>query len=218
VPILANPANDARQIADTLKANGFSSVRHLADATRADLIAALSAFQREADTADWAVIYYAGHGIEIGGTNYLLPIDARLRDDRDVQDEAVAMNRALDAIANAKKLKLVILDACRDNPFLQKMQRMAATRSVTRGLAAIEPLGATLVVYAAKDGETAEDGDGRNSPFTASLLRRIQEPGVEINRVFRLVTGDVLRATGNRQRPFVYGSLPGEDEYYFRLR
>jgi uncharacterized caspase-like protein len=112
----------------------------------------------------------------------------------------------------------VILDACRDNPFLQKMQRMAATRSVTRGLAAIEPLGATLVVYAAKDGETAEDGDGKNSPFTTSLLRRIQEPGVEINRVFRLVTGDVLRATGNRQRPFVYGSLPGEDEYYFKLR
>jgi uncharacterized caspase-like protein len=135
-----------------------------------------------------------------------------------VQDEAVPMNRALDAIANAKKLKLVILDACRDNPFLQKMQRIAATRSVTRGLAAIEPLGATLVVYAAKDGETAEDGDGRNSPFAASLLRRIQEPGVEINRVFRLVTGDVLRATGNRQRPFVYGSLPGEDEYYFKLR
>ena len=164
------------------------------------------------------MIYYAGHGIEIGGTNYLVPVDAKLRDDRDVQDEAVAMNRALDAITNARKLKLVILDACRDNPFLQKMQRMAATRSVTRGLAAIEPLGATLVVYAAKDGETAEDGDGKNSPFATSLLRRIQEPGVEINRVFRLVTGDVLRATGNRQRPFVYGSLPGEDEYYFRLR
>lgn len=218
VPMLPNPANDARQIADALKANGFASVKLVADATRASLIAALSAFQREADRADWAVIYYAGHGMEIGGINYLIPVDARLRDDRDVQDEAVPMNRALDATANAKKLKLVILDACRDNPFLNQMKRVVATRSVTRGLAAIEPLGATLVVYAAKDGETAEDGDGKNSPFTSSLLRRMQEPGVEINRVFRLVTGDVLRATGNRQRPFVYGSLPGEDEYYFRLR
>jgi uncharacterized caspase-like protein len=218
VPMLPNPANDARQIADALTAMGFTSVRHVADATRANLTAALSAFQREADAADWAVIYYAGHGIEISGTNYLVPVDAKLRDDRDVQDEAVPMNRALDAIASAKKLKLVILDACRDNPFLSQMKRVVATRSVTRGLAAIEPLGATLVVYAAKDGETAEDGDGRNSPFTSSLIRRMQEPGVEINRVFRLVTGDVLRATANRQRPFVYGSLPGEDEYYFRLR
>jgi hypothetical protein len=218
VPVLPNPVNDARQIADALRANGFTSVRYVTDATRASLIAALSAFQREADAADWAVIYYAGHGIEVSGTNYLVPVDARLRDDRDVQDEAVAMNRALDAIAGTKKLKLVILDACRDNPFLNQMRRVVATRSVSRGLAAVEPLGATLVVYAAKDGETAEDGDGRNSPFTTSLIRRMQEPGIEINRVFRLVTGDVLRATSNRQRPFVYGSLPGEDEYYFKLR
>ena len=95
---------------------------------------------------------------------------------------------------------------------------MIASRSESRGLAAIEPVGATLVVFAAKDGETAEDGSGGNSPFATSLIRRIQEPGIEINRVFRLVTGDVLKATSNRQRPFVYGSLPGEDEYYFKLR
>jgi TPR repeat protein len=218
VPRLANPANDAAQVAAALKANGFASVRTVNDATRANLISALSAFQREADNSDWAVIYYAGHGIEISGANYLIPVDAKLRDDRDVQDEAVPMNRALDAVASARKLKLVMLDACRDNPFLSQMKRVVATRSVTRGLAAVEPVGATLVVFAAKDGETAQDGDGSNSPFTASLVRRMQEPGVEINRVFRLVTGDVLRATANRQRPFVYGSLPGEDEYYFKLR
>jgi TPR repeat protein len=218
VPRLPNPANDAAHVAEALKADGFASVRVVTDATHAGLIAALSAFQRDADNSDWAMIYYAGHGMEISGANYLIPIDAKLRDDRDVQDEAVPMNRALDAVASARKLKLVVLDACRDNPFLSQMKRVVATRSVTRGLAAIEPVGATLVVFAAKDGETAEDGDGRNSPFTASLIRRIQEPGVEINRVFRLVTGDVLRATANRQRPFVYGSLPGEDEYYFKLR
>lgn len=218
VPALPNPANDARAVADSLKAQGFASVRLVSDATRAALIDALSDFQREADTADWAMIYYAGHGIEISGINYLVPVDARLRDDRDVQDEAVPMNRALDALARAKKLKLVLLDACRDNPFLQRMRRTVATRSTSRGLAAVDPIGGTLVVFAAKDGETAEDGVGNHSPFTTSLVKRMAEPGVEINRLFRLVTGDVLRATGNRQRPFVYGSLPGEDEYYFKVR
>src|SRR5204863_7291186 len=109
------------------------------------------------------------------------------------------MNRVLDATANARKLKLVRLDACRENPFLSKMKRSVATRSINRGLAAIEPLGATLVVYAAKDGETAEDGDGDHSPFTGSLIRRLLQPGGEINRLFRLVTGDVLKTTSNRQ-------------------
>uniref|UniRef100_UPI0013D792BF caspase family protein n=1 Tax=Klebsiella michiganensis TaxID=1134687 RepID=UPI0013D792BF len=92
VPALPNPANDARAVADALKAHGFASVRLVPDTTRAALIAALSDFQREADTADWAMIYYAGHGIEMSGVNYLVPVDAKLRDDRDVQDEAVPMN------------------------------------------------------------------------------------------------------------------------------
>ena len=129
-----------------------------------------------------------------------------------------SINRVLDAVGGARKLRLVMLDACRDNPFLQKMRRSIATRGVSRGLAAVEPTGATLVVFAAKDGETAEDGSGDHSPFTASLIKRMQEPGVEINRMFRLVTGDVLKATGNGQRPFVYGSIPGEDEYFFKLK
>jgi TPR repeat protein len=219
VPELPNPANDARAVAVALRAHGFASVRVVSNATRAELAAALSDFQREADTADWAMIYYAGHGIEIGGINYLVPVDARLRDDRDVADEAMPMNRALDAISGARKLKLVVLDACRDNPFLQKMRRVMASRStVSRGLAAVDPIGATLVVFAAKDGETALDGDGGNSPFTASLVKWMAEPGVEINLMFRLVTDDVLTATANRQRPFVYGSLPGRAEYYFKVR
>ena len=153
----------------------------------------------------------------MSGTNYLVPIDARLADDRSVQDEAVSVDRVLSAVQNARKLRLVMLDACRDNPFLKKMHRSIATRSISRGLAAIEPEGATLIVFAAKDGETAEDGDGKHSPFAASLLKRLQEP-TEINKLFRLVTSDVLRATGNQQRPFVYGSLPGEEDYYFKTR
>ena len=182
------------------------------------MIASLNDFQRDADTSDWAVVYYAGHGLEVSGTNYLVPIDARLGDDRDIQDEAVSVDRILRAVENAKKLRLVMLDACRDNPFLKRMHRSIATRSVSSGLAAIEPLGATLIVFAAKDGETAEDGAGNHSPFAASLINRLQQPTIEINKLFRLVTSDVLKATGNQQRPFVYGSLPGEEDYYFRSR
>ena len=215
---LPNTTNDARAIAEVLKADGFTSVRIILDMNRASMIASLNEFQREADTSDWAVVYYAGHGIEVSGANYLVPIDARLGDDRDIQDEAVSVDRILSAVENAKKLRLVMLDACRDNPFLKRMHRSIATRSISRGLAAIEPMGATLIVFAAKDGETAEDGTGGHSPFAASLIKRLQQPTIEINKLFRLVTSDVLKATGNQQRPFVYGSLPGEEDYYFRLR
>ncbi len=216
--VLPNPTNDAKGVADAFKAAGFQRVRIVADATREAMIQALRAFQEEADGADWAVVYYAGHGMEIGGVNYLIPTDARLKVDRDAQDEAVPLNRVLDAISGAKKLKLVMLDACRENPFAQQMRRTLAMRAVSRGLARIEPDGAMLVVYAAKDGELAADGTGDHSPFTAALLRRLNEPGIEINRLFRLVTGDVLKATNSLQRPFVYGSIPGDEEYYFRLR
>jgi uncharacterized caspase-like protein len=216
VGMLPNTKNDAKGTADTLKAVGFTSVQLVMDAGRSALISALNDFERLADNADWAAVYYAGHGMEVDGVNYLVPIDARLRDDRDVQDEAVSVNRVLDAIANAKKLRLVMLDACRDNPFLKSMKRSIASRAINRGLAAIEPTGATLVVFAAKDGQTAADGTGDHSPFTGSLIKRMQEPGVEINKLFRLVTGDVLKATDNQQRPFVYGSLPGEEDYYFK--
>jgi uncharacterized caspase-like protein len=216
VGTLPNTKNDATGVADTLKAVGFTNVQLVIDAGRGALISALKDFERQADSADWAAVYYAGHGMQVDGVNYLIPIDARLRDDRDVQDEAVSVDRVVDAIANAKKLRLVMLDSCRDNPFLKVMHRSIASRSISRGLAAIEPVGATLVVFAAKDGQTAQDGAGDHSPFTGSLIKRMQEPGVEINKLFRLVTGDVLKATDNEQRPFVYGSLPGEEDYYFK--
>jgi uncharacterized caspase-like protein len=153
-----------------LRDEGFRTVHLVEDATRANLARALQEFQEEADSADWAVVYYAGHGIEIGGTNYLVPVDARLKSDRDAPDEAISLNRVLDAVAGAKKLKLVMLDVCRDNPFGQSMQRSLAVRSVARGLARIEPEGGTLVVYAAKDGNVAEDGAGGHSPFAAALM------------------------------------------------
>ena len=214
VPSLPNTTRDAAAIAQRLRASGFQTVTLSPDLTRAGLIAALNAFSEEAERADWALVYFAGHGVEVGGVNYLVPVDARLRSDRDVGDEAVPLDRVLEAIEPAHKLRLVILDACRDNPFLSAMKRSLASRSVGRGLARVEPEGGTLIAFAAKHGQTALDGEGEHGPFVEALVRRIGTPGLEINKLFRLVHDDVLAATGKRQEPYVYGSLPGEDFFF----
>ena len=183
--------------------------------TRDAMVAAIRKFEDSVEAADWAVIYYSGHGIEVSGINYLIPIDARLRADRDVQDEAVSLDRLLGATERAKKLRLMLLDACRDNPFIPQMRRVMASRSIGRGLARVEPDGGTMVVYAAKEGQVALDGEGRNSPFVQSLVIRMLTPNVEISKLFRLVRDDVLSATNRQQEPFVYGSLPGDDFYFY---
>jgi uncharacterized caspase-like protein len=175
------------------------------------MLAGLRHFRELADTADWAVIYYAGHGMERAGTNYIIPIDAKLLSERDMEDEAIPLNRFLDTLDQAKQLKLVILDACRDNPFVNRMKVASASRSIGRGLARIEPEGSTLVAYAAKHGQVAWDGKGNNSPFVASLLRRLDTPGLEIRKLFGMVRDDVLVATGRQQEPFIYGTLGGDD-------
>ena len=213
---LKNPSNDARAIAAGLRGAGFKKVVSAADLTRDALVKALQEFQDEADRADWAVIYFSGHGVEIGGVNYVVPTDARLLTDRNAPDEAVSLDRLMTSVGGAHKLRIVILDACRDNPFVASMQRTIASRSAGKGLAPVEPTRATLVVYAARDGQLAQDGAGDNSPFAAALAKRLGEPHVEVSKLFRLVTDDVLDATGRRQQPFVYGSLPGREDFYFR--
>jgi tetratricopeptide (TPR) repeat protein len=207
---LQNPPRDAAALADGLRRVGFKTVQLTSDLTREGMIAALRTFEREAERADWAVVYFAGHGIEVGGVNYLVPVDAQLKADKDVLDEAVPLDRVLSAIESAKKLRLVILDACRDNPFIATMKRSIASRAIGRGLAQIEPEGGVLVAYAAKHGQVALDGEGANSPFVTALVKRLDTPGLDISLLFRLVRDDVLAATGRRQEPFVYGSLPGE--------
>lgn len=214
VPTLPNARRDADAIADALRGVGFQSVTLEGDLTKDKMAEALRRFAHEAETADWAVIYYAGHGIEVAGTNYLIPVDARFESDRDVQYEAVPLDQALAAVEGAHKLRVILLDACRENPFARQMRRTVASRSIGRGLARIEPDGGTLVAYAAKHGEVALDGDGANSPFVTALVRRLATPGLEINKLFRLVRDDVLAATDRRQEPFVYGSLPGEDFFF----
>ena len=219
VPPLDNPEKDAKGVAESLKEIGFSSVTLLLDATRSQLTKALRDFQELADKADWAVVFYAGHGIEINGQNYLIPVDAQLATDRDADDEAVPLARIMDRIHKARKLQVVILDACRNNPFQVAMRRADGTRGIDhpRGLARVEPdTPNELVVYAAKDGEVAADGNSNHSPFSASLIARLKERGVEITQMFRNVTRDVYDATKKSQRPFVYGS--SLENFYFNVK
>lgn len=209
---LTNPANDAALMADTLKSAGFDSVDLRRDLKVNDMRRALRDFVAKTRDADVAVIYYAGHGIELDGMNHLIPIDAMLETDGDVLDETVPLDRVLFAVEPAKQLRLVILDACRDNPFTKTMKRTMASRAVGRGLARVEPTSPnTMIAFAAKAGSTAADGDGKNSPFAASLVEHLPRPGLDLRRAFGFVRDDVLRSTGGKQEPFVYGSLGGQD-------
>ena len=211
-PLLPNPANDAAAIAATLKGAGFDVVNSRLNLNATDMKRALRDFADQARDADIALVYYAGHGIEIDGTNYLIPTDARLERDTDIYDEAFSLDRVLLAIEPAKQLRVVIVDACRNNPFADTMKRTVASRSINRGLARVEPtVSNTLIAFAAKAGLTALDGNSKNSPYAAALVKYIAKPGLDLRRVFGFVRDDVLQATGNRQEPYVYGSLGGED-------
>jgi len=182
------------------------------DLPAAETRRALRDFADRARDADIAVVYYAGHGIEVDGGNYLIPVDARLERDTDIYDEGLSLDRILIAIEPAKKLRLVILDACRDNPFSRTMKRTVASRAIGQGLAKVEPTSPNvLIAYSAKAGSTAADGDGKNSPFTAALSHHLTKPGLDVRRAFGFVRDEVLKTTGNKQEPFVYGSLGGED-------
>lgn len=211
VPRLANPARDADAMTALFKTAGFDVVDSRRDLGISDLRRAVREFSEISRDADIAVVYYAGHGIEVDGTNYLVPADAKLLSDFDVEDETISLDRVLKALDPVKRLKLVILDACRDNPFARTMKRSVASRSIGRGLAQIEPtMSDTLVAYAAKAGAVASDGDGENSPFAAALVKYITEPGLDLRLAFGRVRDDVMKSTSNRQEPFVYGSLGGQ--------
>ncbi|ABD05610.1 Peptidase C14, caspase catalytic subunit p20 [Rhodopseudomonas palustris HaA2] len=211
VPQLPNPSRDADAVARMFKDSGFDVTRVI-NAGNLDFKRAIRKFETDADQADVAVIYYAGHGIEISGTNYLIPIDARLASDRDAEDEAIPLERLVSSADGAQKLRVVILDACRDNPFTVRMrrERKVASRNVVSGLGKVEPTSTdTLIAYAAKAGSTAEDGTGDHSPFTTAILKNLTVPGLDIRLAFGRVRDEVMKATGNKQEPFVYGSLGG---------
>lgn len=214
VHALPNPPRDSKLIAGVLRDVGFQTVISVSDLTRDKFFEALKAFAEEAEKADWAVVYYAGHDFEIGGVNYLVPVDAKLAADRDAETQAVALEQVIAAVGAARKVRLVMLDACRDNPFAPTMQRTLSLKLVDKGFSNIEPGVGFMVVYAAKHGETAMDGDA-DSPFATALAREIKVPKVEIRKLFDIVRDDVWSATRRGQQPFTYGSPPGREDFYF---
>src|SRR3984885_8952127 len=212
VPQLPNPSRDAASVAKMFRDAGFDSVDVAINVGNLEFKRAIRKFEATADQADIAVVYYAGHGLEIGGTNYLIPTDARLASDRDADDEAIPLERMVSSADGAKRLRLIILDACRDNPFVSSMrrERKMANRAVVGGLGKVEPTSTdTLIAYAARAGSTADDGDGQHSPFTAAVLKNLTVPGLDVRLAFGRVRDEVLKVTDNRQEPFVYGSLGG---------
>jgi uncharacterized protein len=217
VTALRNTINDAKALAKTLEEIGFH-VDVRMDATRDEALAALETFAFDAETADIALIYYAGHGVSVQGTTFLIPVDAKVSAARDIVAASVTMDQMLAAVDGARKMSIVILDSCRDNPFpdvidLRDPEVAKGLTTGKGGLAAPSPDRGTLVAFAARDGAVALDGTGENSPFNVALRDNIVRPNVEIGLLFRQVRDDVLTATDNQQEPATYGSLPGEPFY-----
>ena len=214
VPALTNPTNDAEDISVALSEMGYD-VSVQIDTDYETMRSALNAFSEKAFQAEVAIVYFAGHGIEIDKTNYLIPTDATLRNDNQVALQAIPLDLVINAVGAASKLRVVLLDSCRNNPFLSNMRSAGTANRATqsRGLARVEPTGGTLVSFAARAGTTASDGRGRNSPYTEALLNHIRNPLLDVGRLFRKVRDDVLSQTGRKQEPFLYGSLPGTDVF-----
>ncbi len=212
-PTLANPAKDAKAVADMFQKSGFDVVTAEIDVGIVEFKRAVRKFEDAAADSDIAVVYYSGHGLDIQGANYLVPVDAALTSDRDAEDEAISLERVVESVNGAKMLRIVILDACRNKPFqlgAKHEDRTQALRSSDAGLSPAEPTAIdTLIAYAAKPGSTAEDGAGDHSPFTVALLDNLFVPGLDVRLAFGRIRDEVLKNTTNKQEPFVYGSLGG---------
>jgi hypothetical protein len=205
---LAGPAKDATAIADLLRRTGFDVVETKVDLGNLELKRVARDFGTAAQGADIAVIYFAGHGIDVNGTNYLLPVDAKLANDFDVEDEALSLDRVIRAIEPAKRLRLVIVDASRDNVFVRTMKRTVSADKVNVGLAGVEPiLPDTVIALSAKPGATVDDRQGELSPFTTALLNNLTVSGRDLRSSLERVRDEVMKATANRQEPLVVASL-----------
>lgn len=224
---LDNTVNDAKGIANSLTSIGFK-VTTLFNASGEQMRQALSDFAFRSETADLALIYFAGHGVEVQGQNFLIPVDANVHSNRDIQQQAVSLNQMLHAVDHARKMRIVILDSCRNNPFGDTLDNAASQPSTQsadgtgsadgsgragRGLAPPSPERGTLVAFAARDGQVALDGDGLHSPFAQALMDNLPRKGLEISLMFRQVRDEVLHETNNQQEPHTYGSLPGTPFY-----
>jgi uncharacterized caspase-like protein len=223
-PALSNPRNDATAIAAALRKAEFAEVFEAYDVTAAEMKAVLAMFKRKVAEADWAVVYFAGHGMEMNDSNYLISVDARIASEQDLQQFSVPLANVIDSIQGTRKLGLVILDACRNNPFIKTLEEgRAVSRSqgggshaapISPGLGDIAPPSGVMVAYASRHGTVALDGEGQHSPYTAALLERLAARGEELNEVFRRVRDQVFTASDGKQQPFTYGSLPAERFYF----
>jgi hypothetical protein len=208
---LPNPRNDAEAIAKLLQQHGFAEVTLKIDLDYRAMRDAVRLFGDTARAADIAVVYYGGHGIEVAGENYLIPTDAKLLRDADLEYEALTLASMLSAVGSAKRLRMVILDACRNNPLGERMTiTTGVTRSVTRGLARVEPKGDVLVAYSARAGTLALDGGGRHSPYAEALLKHMMTPGLDVRLMFGKVRDQVLLTTRQQQEPYIWQRISRE--------
>ncbi len=208
---LPNPANDAQDLAAKLKALGYQVTLGL-DLGRAQFLGSFQSFMQSLKADDLALVFYAGHALQIGGENYLFPVDARIEKEADARQHLVALNALLADLSRSTRSRIVILDACRNNPFADDIAKAQATRSagVSRGLARVYAGVGSFIAYSTQPGNVALDGSGRNSPFTDALLRHMTTPGADVHAVMRRVRGDVQKATAEQQIPWENSSLVDE--------
>jgi uncharacterized caspase-like protein len=206
---LPNTLNDAHDIAIALSHLGFD-VETISDPDRNRLESAVRRLGDRARGADAALFYYAGHALEYGGRNWLVPVQADLHTERDLRFETLDVDAVIEQLEGQSRISLVILDSCRDNPFRHALMGNLRELVVNRGLAPQSGAAGTLLVYATAPGQVAEDGNGPHSPFTAALLHHIEDPGVEIRRLITIVRAEVRKATGGKQVPWDSSSLEGQ--------
>jgi uncharacterized caspase-like protein len=207
-PALDNPSNDAADVAQALRAIGFEVIEER-DGTRDAMAGAMRDFAQRIRTADIALFFYAGHGLQMRGENYLIPVDAKIEDEADVRFSAINLHDLQQEMEGPNRANIIILDACRSNPFEEKLTR--GRGSATRGLQRLEASGVgSLIVFSTQPDNVALDGSGRNSPFTSALLKHIGAPGLEVRQMISRVRGDVLQATNQTQVPWDNSSLVGD--------
>ncbi len=215
-PALKNPANDAKDLAGALRELGFA-VTEAADLDKLRLDEAVRTFARGIAGADAALVFFAGHGVQVAGQNYLLPIDAKLESERDLDFETVRLEFILRQLETGRdgKVSIVMLDACRDNPLARNLARSMGVRSdaFPRGLAPVQSGAGMFIAFSTQPGNVALDGQGRNSPFAAALLRNIRTGGKGLNALMIDVRKDVMAATRNAQVPWDHSALTEDFQF-----
>jgi uncharacterized protein len=207
-PMLPRTVEDATEVAKSFERLGFTTIKAF-DVSFKDFRAAIRSFNDQTRSVEYAVVYFAGYGMNMRGDNYLLPTDAELNTELDVLDETISLRNLMQSVGRATGLGVIILDASRNNPAIARMQGSSLARALSRGLARVEPGENVVVAYAARDGTVADN----SGLYTTALLKFLETPGLDISQMFRKVRDEVLTQTDRRQQPFMYGSLPSKPIY-----